>query len=267
MDKIVSYDQVQDMTKQIRSLRSGFVTNFYWDENKHPYWISEGALIYDAKQESILLIHRAEEFSNLYYISTDLDKALQHLSELNIDTDIVADVVTKGDNKDSVALFEKCGFKEYKHLFRMTHAGLMPVDDWNVNQVVKSAHIDDLDAISKALSLGFDPLAEQLPSRRELYDYISKDKILIIEDKENICGFIVYEVVGVTWYLRYWYVSPDYRNLGVGAKLLKASLIKGKETKRQILWVMSHNENAIKRYEHYGFRRELMNDYVLIKRK
>ena len=267
MDKIVSYDQVQNMIWQIRSLRSGLVTNFYWDDNKHPYWIAEGALRYDAKQESILLIHRAEVFSNLYYISTDMDKALQHLSELDVDTDVVVDVVTKGDNKDSVDLFEKCGFKAYKHLFRMTHAGLMPVDDWDVNQEVRSAHKDDLDAISKALSLGFDPLAEQLPSIQELSGYIDKDGILLIKDQENICGFIIYEIVGVTWYLRYWYVSPDHRNLGVGAKLLKASLIKGKETKRQILWVMSHNENAIKRYEHYGFKRELMNDYVLVKRK
>lgn len=70
----------------------------------------------------------------------------------------------------------------------------------------------------------------------------------------------------MTWYLRYWFTSSKYRNQGVGAKLLKSSLFLAKETKRQILWVISENENAIKRYEHYGFKRELMNDYVLIKK-
>lgn len=267
MDKIISYDQVQEMIGQIRSLKNGFVTNFYWDNNKHPYWITEGTLVYDLKSESILLIHHADGFSNLYYIATNIETTLKHFKELEIENPVVADIIIKGDNKDSINIFLKNGFEEYRHLIRMAHVGLMPVEDWGVEQTAIFATKDDIEPLSKELFQGFDPLSEQLPSKQELSDYIDREEIFLVKDNNNICGFIIFEIVGVTWYLRYWYTSPNYRDLGIGTKLLKASLIKAKGSKRQILWVMSHNENAIKRYEHYGFKKELMNDYVLIKRK
>lgn len=267
MDKVVSYDQIQDMIKQIRSLRNGFATNFYWDDKKHPYWLSEGSLIYDANPNSFLLIHLAEGFSNLYYIATSVETALNHFAETKLDCDTVVDVVTKGEDNDTISIFKNKGFEDYKHLFRMTHVGLMPVDEWNFDQIVKFATKEDVDALSHELFKGFDPLAEQLPSKQELSDFIDRGEILLVMDKNNVCGFVIFEIVGVTWYLRYWFISSDYRNMGIGSKLLKASLLRGKDTKRQILWVMSNNENAIKRYEHYGFEREIMNDNILIKRK
>lgn len=267
MDKVVSYNQVQGMVSQIRSLRSGFITNFYWDDNKHPYWIAEETLIYDAKPDSFLLIHCADGFSNMYYIATDIETVLCHFEEIDLDNDVVVDVVTKGDETSILLAYIHHGFEKYKHLFRMSHAGLMPVDVENNDHTVIHATKDDVEALTIALYMNFDPLAEQLPSKQELFDLIDQNEILLIKDNENICGFIIFEIVGVTWYLRYWYTSPDYRNIGIGARLIKASLERGRDTKRQILWVMAHNENAIKRYEHYGFKRELMNDYILIKRK
>ena len=266
MDKIVSYDQIQEMVKQIRSMRNGFVTNFYWDDKKHPYWIKEGTLLYDAKPDSFLLIHTADGFANLYYIANSIDIALCHFEEIKHEFDIVVDVVSKGKSNDIIDRFKRNGFEPYKSLFRMTHSGLMLVEEWSVDKIVIPATKEDIGEIRNCLYKGFDPLAEQLPSYQELSDFIDHDEILVVKDHEAICGFIIFEIIGVTWYLRYWYTSSDYRNKGVGAKLLKASLIKGKETKRQILWVMSNNENAIKRYNHYGFERELMNDNILIKR-
>jgi ribosomal protein S18 acetylase RimI-like enzyme len=113
----------------------------------------------------------------------------------------------------------------------------------------------------------FDPLAEQLPTIKELKDYVKRQQLLVIKEGDDLCGFLIFELTGVTWYLRYWYTSPDHRNKGIGAGLLKTSLLYGVDSKRQIFWVIAANENAIKRYEHYGFTRENMNDYVMIKRQ
>lgn len=267
MDKIVSYEQIQNMENHIRSLKRGFVTNFYWDNRKHPYWLSDSSLYYDAKLDCFLLIHQSEDFLNIYYIAVSINAFLRHSAEIEFEKDVVLDVITKEENLALISEFLSYGYEMYKHLFRMIHVGPMIVEENEINDSVISANMNDIVAISNALYQCFDPFAEQLPSNMELSDHISNDEIILIMDKDTICGFIIFEIVGVTWYLRYWYTSPDYRNLGIGAKLLKASLIKGKNTKRQILWVMSNNENAIKRYEHYGFKRELLNDYILIKRK
>ena len=131
---------------------------------------------------------------------------------------------------------------------------------------VKYGEKIDTALVDIAMQRDFDPLAEQLPSLKELEDYAERKQLLVIKDGDNLCGFLIFEITGVTWYLRYWYTSPDYRNKGIGAGLLRTSLLYGIESKRQIFWVIADNENAIKRYEHYGFKKENMNDYVMIKR-
>lgn len=265
MDKVVSYEQIQDFVTQIRSLKRGFVTNFFWNERKHPYWLAVGSMFYDIENESIVMMHKDNDFSNIFYISTSLEEAAKHICGLKYENDEVLDLVIKDDDKKQLVPFVNTGFIEYRHLLRMSHVGSFDIASWCPEGVV-SAHKGDIPSLMKTLSMGFDPLAEQLPSEEELSDSIERGEVLLIKDGEAICGFIMFEIIGKTWHLRYWYTSSDYRNRGIGANLLKAALITGKDTKRQILWVMSLNDNAIKRYEHYGFKKELLNDYIMIKR-
>ena len=150
----------------------------------------------------------------------------------------------------------------------MSHIGLLADDSWEKFEDVILANMADCQLVYDALQNDFDSLCEQLPSLQEVLDYAQREQLLVIKDGKKLCGFLIFELSGTTsWYLRYWYTSPEYRNQKVGAKLLKTALVIGKETKRQQLWVISENENAIKRYEHYGFQKETINDYVMIKYK
>jgi GNAT superfamily N-acetyltransferase len=79
----------------------------------------------------------------------------------------------------------------------------------------------------------------------------------------GIAGFIIYQLVGVTLYLRYWFVSPLFRDRKFGSKLFNYFLLKGKDSKRQLFWVIQTNENAISRYKHYGFKEEKIYNFVL----
>ncbi len=266
MKKIESYEQTQNFVRQIRELRQGFVTNFYWDDNKHPYWIAEGSLVYEQSDNCILMVRRSEKFTNLFYIATSFDAFGELLNNLQLDGTLVADVVCKGEGAAEQEAFVKWGFGKYQHLYRMSHVGRIVGSDWMQDARVKYGEKIDIALVYSAMQKDFDPLAEQLPSLKELGDYAERKQLLVIKDGDNLCGFLIFEITGVTWYLRYWYTSPFYRNKGVGAGLLRTSLLYGQESKRQIFWVIADNENAIMRYEHYGFKRENMNDYVMIKR-
>jgi len=266
MDKILSYEQIQSFVSDIRSHRKGFVSNFFWDQNKHPYWIADGHFFFLQKDACVLMVHQQEDFSNLFYIATDIEAVSTAIASVSFDTTCVVDIVCRGDGEEEKTQLQRSDFSTYQHLFRMSHAGLLADDSWEMDSKVEFGTIDDVHALNIALKGNFDPLSEQLPSVDEIRDYIQRKQVLVIRDGINICGFIIFEITGMTWYLRYWFTSSNYRNQGIGAKLLKSSLFLAKETKRQILWVISDNENAIKRYEHYGFKRELMNDYVLIKK-
>lgn len=266
MNKIESYEQTQNFIRQIRELRQGFVTNFYWDDNKHPYWIAEGSLVYEQSDNCILMLHRSDKFANLFYIATSFAAFGELLNNLQLEGSLVVDVVCKGEGTAEQEAFANLGFEKYQHLYRMSHVGRIVGLDWIQDPRAKYGEKTDIQLVYNAMQKDFDPLAEQLPSLKELEDYAERKQLLVIKDDDNLCGFLIFEITGVTWYLRYWYTSPDYRNKGVGAGLLRTSLLYGIGSKRQIFWVIADNENAIKRYEHYGFVRENMNDYVMIKK-
>lgn len=266
MNRIESYEQTQNFVRQIRELRQGFVTNFYWDDNKHPYWIAEGSLLYEQSDNCILMVRRCDKFTNLFYIGTSFEAFGDLLNSLQLEGMLVADVVCKGEGNAEQDAFARLGFEKYQHLYRMSHVGRIVGSDWIQDPRVMYGEKIDTTLIYNTMRRDFDPLAEQLPSIKELENYVERNQLLVIKDGDNLCGFLIFEITGVTWYLRYWYTSPDYRNKGIGAGLLRTSLIYGVDSKRQIFWVIADNENAIKRYEHYGFKRENMNDYVMIKR-
>ena len=90
----------------------------------------------------------------------------------------------------------------------------------------------------------------------------NKNSMLVIKDEEKIAGFIIFEIKGFTSYLRYWFVDEKYRNKKVGSQLISKFFDLSGNTKRIIFWVIQSNENAIKRYKHYGFTEENLVDHV-----
>lgn len=268
MDKIISAEQVQGFVAEIRNLRQGYVTNFFWDDQKYPYWVGDGSLLYQKSDGCYLLVHQCGSFSNLYYIACNIENVTNAILQSSFENDIVIDVVIKKEGKGEVDALKAIGFGPYKSLYRMSHIGLLADDSWEKCDDVIYASMADCQLVFDALQKDFDPISEQLPSLQEVKDYANRNQLLVIKDEDKLCGFLIFELSGTTtWYLRYWYTSPSYRNQRVGARLLKTALVIGKNTKRQQLWVISENENAIKRYKHYGFQKEPYNDFVMIKYK
>ena len=109
------------------------------------------------------------------------------------------------------------------------------------------------------------PEKEQIPSVEEIEKWIDKQAIYVVRGNadEPILGFVIFDLSPATLYLRYWFVHPSARGKGVGGRLLKAMFAAGRDTKRQYFWVKADNDNAIKRYQHYGFNFEPMKDVVM----
>lgn len=268
MDKIQNSDQIKNFVVEIKQQRQGYITNFFWNDRKHPYWIEEGSFFYQKADNCYLLFHQNKDFTNLFYIATTLDAVVNAIKQATMENDTVIDVVIEKEGSGEIEILKAAGFEEYKYLYRMSHLGLLADDSWDPSEGVVFAESSDCTLVYEALQKDFDPLCEQLPSLKEVKDFAHRNQLLVIKDEEKLCGFLIFELSGsMSWYLRYWYTSPEYRNQKIGARLLKAALVIGKKTRRQQLWVISDNENAIKRYEHYGFQKEPINDYVMIKYK
>ncbi len=265
MELVTSIEQLQTMPAEIRSLRKGFVTNFYLDPIKHSMWIAKGDCYVERIEETLFITKQSPNFWNVFYCSTSLEhfaSSLRQFQKEHLGKTMMFDVVGREVQcQPMVSILQECGCKEATSLVRMTRM-TEPVE-YEEDATVKKVAIEDVGTIHQLLHQFFDEKTEQIPYLEELEDYAQQGLVLICKEESRMAGFLVYEINATTLYLRYWFTHPDFRDKKVGSRLLRRFFEEGKYTKRQLFWVIRSNENAIKRYRHYGFAEENMYDYVM----
>lgn len=265
MQIVKSFEELQQLVAEIRSLRMGFITNFFADPVKHSLWIEKGDCFTERVSNSLFVIKQNPSFWNVFYCSTTVNALSNDLEEFQAqhpDITIMYDIVGREVQcQPLVELFKAKGCKEATSLVRMTR--MTEPMDYAPDNTVRYASEEDLPVISQYLHKYFDEKTEQIPYDEELVDYTKQGHVLVCEKGGKVAGFVVFELNATTLYLRYWFTHPDYRDRKVGSRLLRRFFEEGKDAKRQLFWVIRTNENAIVRYKHYGFTEENMFDYVM----
>ena len=265
MQAAQSIEQIRLLTGEVRALHKGFLTNFYLDEVKHSVWIAKGDCFFERVGETLFVVKKTDTFWNVFFCSTtldqfscDLNRFLAAYSEDVMMFDIVGREV---QCRPVVEVFREHGCVEATSLVRMTR--LTQPMEYTSESSVRKASENDVAHVSWLLHEYFDAKTEQIPYDEELLDYARQGHVLLCEEQGRMAGFLIYEMNATTLYLRYWFTHPDFRDKGVGSRLLRRFFEEGKDTKRQLFWVIRSNENAINRYKHYGYAEENMFDYVM----
>lgn len=266
MQNINSLEDIQKQVAEIRSIRRGFITNFFLDPVKHEIWIEKGDCYAERIGSSLFIIKQSPSFWNVFYCSTTLDDFDHDLSVFLAEhtaTILVFDIVGRDVQcQPVVALFQSKGCKESTSFVRMTR--MAEPFDYTPDASIRKATEEDIPQVSQLLHEYFNPQNEQIPYNEELMDYARQGHVLICKEQDRMTGFLIYELKATTLYLRYWFTHPEFRDKKVGSRLLRRFFEEGRDTKRQLFWVIQTNENAIKRYRHYGFHEENMYDFVMI---
>jgi ribosomal protein S18 acetylase RimI-like enzyme len=269
MISVNSVNTVLNVGKSVREGKKGYLTNFFLDVPKTELWIRLDLFFYEVIGETAFLFRKNQGFFNLYFITTSLevlDKDINALKTLFPGELFVVDIIGReNDNQNIRKIFGTNGFYPYASLVRMskmnggTDSAERDSAFISYADRLKSQNVYDL------LQYFFNPYAEQLPLSDEIDNLQKKNGILVYsDDNHTIQGFLIFEIIGMTSYLRYWFVHPEHRDKKIGSSLLRRFFEEGKGTKRQLFWVIESNENAIKRYEHYGFIKEPLFDNIMI---
>lgn len=265
MEQIVSLEQLQGKVVDVRSLRRGFITNFFLDPVKHGLWITKGDCYAERIGSTLFIVKQSPSFWNVFYCSTTHEEFGADLSAFMAEhavTTMMFDIVGRDVQcQPIVELFKSKGCQVATSLVRMTR--MAEPFDYTPDDSIRKATEADIPQVSQLLHEHFNPQNEQIPYDEELLDYASQGHVLVCEEDAMMAGFLIYELNATTLYLRYWFTHPDYRDKKVGSRLLRRFFEEGKDTKRQLFWVIRTNENAIKRYRHYGFAEENMFDFVM----
>ena len=253
-----------------KEFKKGFNTNCFVTTEQFNKLIKNGVLFEIYLGEVAFFLKKNVGFLNLYYYAASIDalaKALPKLLELTKDEIVVVDLVTKDEFCKEKLVFEENRFNVYTSLVRMSCVGNRSHGEGANSVKVRNAVSEEAVAVKVLLTTYFDPRAEQLPDLDDLSVWIQQNNIILFEEQGKVVGFIIYDLTATTLYLRYWFVHPDFRDLKIGSQLYKEFLARGKDTQRQLFWVIRSNENAIKRYLHYGYKEEHMYNYVLINKQ
>lgn len=265
MQQIQSIEQLRTLPAEVRAKRKGFLTNFYLDEAKHGLWIEKGVCGYEWVSDTLFLVKKSETFWNVFYCTTALEAFSSDLAEFKSrhhEATMLFDIVGRDMQcAPLVKLFEEQGFTEATSLVRMTR--MTEPMEYEPDDSIRQARLEEAVLIHQFLHQFFDEKTEQIPFVEELEAYAKEGHVLVCEEEGKTAGFLIYEINATTLYLRYWFTHPDFRDRKVGSRLLRRFFEEGRDTKRQLFWVIRSNENAIKRYRHYGFAEENMYDFVM----
>lgn len=264
--KVANFIEIDNSFVKVKNYKKKLITNFFPNREKIEIWISKNEFYKIEIGEVIYFLRSNTDFYILFFIASsneELDKSLSQLLISFSDEIFILDIVQRVEFSDVLNIFYNKSFNLYTSLVRMNRLNHKSDLLYISTDGIKEASKHHLTILNKLFHSFFDKKAEQLPDEKELLNWIENKNVLIYEEDNQIGGFLVYEIIGNTLYLRYWFVHPDFRDKRIGSKLFNEFEIKGKDTNRHLFWVIRSNENAIKRYRHYGFVEEKMYNFVL----
>lgn len=261
---LLNWDAVSSMIARAHDM-GRILTNCYLDPDRVAEWCASGTVFGEEVGGVTAIWRDMRSFCMLFFLAETREALFKYVAGgLNAPRNsVVVDLVGPDNIRlPLVSVFESAGFGHISELVRMSRK--TPKCTGVPTGVVSVSNVQDIPDLQSIFQTHFNPEVEQLPSDTELERWIAKGGVLVQRDEHGrVQSFIIYDLNKASLYLRYWFVNPQMRNCGVGGHLMRAMFFYAKETKRQYFWVISNNENAIRRYEHYGFKAEPMKDTVM----
>ena len=270
LDPIVMIDGV--LAWQVKARSDGLLlTNLFPDPQKMDDWMRrKAAFAVDGFDGCRLLVVKEETFDRIYYVSSELDAAAKAcgIYQKQANRTCVLDVVGPQPVQSNASdAWGAEGFAVLKTLTRMQRRKGVEPYECSMPAIPRPTTENDAIHIYAALHKFFDARAEQLPCMEEVRDLCTNGSSFVACVGNIVYSFLLGEIQGRKGTIRYWFTAPEGRGKGLGGNLMHTFLDHCLEvgSSYQELWVIDDNENAIKRYEHYGFAFDRVKDTVFIK--
>jgi GNAT superfamily N-acetyltransferase len=267
---MVPVRDVAEVMTAIQTAKDGataFCTNLFPVQRKLQAWIDRAELLSGVTDGSACFLRQDRDFWHFYFSASNtqaLAQALSAFPEL-LTNRVTVDLVGAGGAVEELsAVFESAGFGVYTRLFRMSRiAPAAPEQTPAEDSRIGFAGAGDGTAILDLLLHSFDRYAEQLPQAYEIEAAVDERQCLVAKCDGALAGVLFFETQGFTSTVRYWLVADRFRSQRVGGALMHHYFALHRTVRRFVLWVIADNENAIKRYRHFGYAPDGLVDLVM----
>jgi hypothetical protein len=265
--RVCTVDEVFAAIQKVKAAAPAFCTNFYPVQKKLQDWIAHGELRIESRDGTAFFLREDRDLQHFYFCGASvsaLESGIRDMPTLKTER-VVTDLVgNEAALKDVMSCLEKAGFRPYSRLQRMARAaqtGQPPVTA--VDAPVVFAEASDKQAILDLLENSFDHYADQLPTSYEIEAAIGAKQIFAIRCDGEVAAILFFETQGFTSTVRYWVVAERFQSKRLGASLIRHYFATQSTVRRFVLWVVATNENAVKKYQHYGYTADGLIDHVL----
>ncbi len=243
---------------------AGYCTNFFPSQSRLEGWIENRELIGQSLGRLEMLFRKDRDFWHLYFCAPDLEvlsRELLSLGELR-SLPITADLIGPDASlAELLGIFRNAGFQPRNRLIRLSRLAQVEPPSGEVPVVLAGA--PDAPAIIALLENAFDRFVDQLPLPYELAPAIAAGQVLVVKREGELGALLYFETQGLTSLVRYWVVANKFREHRFGSALIRHYFAAHTTVRRFILWVAATNENAVNKYEHYGYKPDGLVDLVL----
>lgn len=266
MIPVRTVDEVFTAIQQVKAAAPAFCTNFFPVQKKLQGWIEHGELTSESRDGAAFFFRRDRDLQHFYFCGASvaaLQREIANIATLKTErvvTDLVGSEAALGE---MLKCLETTGFRRYSHLQRMARSSQPAADASGTDAPVVFAEASDRQAILDLLDNSFDHYADQLPMVYEIDAAIEAKQIFAIKCDGELAAILFFETQGFTSTIRYWVVAERFQSKRLGASLIRHYFASQSAVKRFILWVVASNENAVKKYQHYGYAADGLIDLVL----
>lgn len=267
MNAVNTLNQVGEAVQQAKKNAPDFCTNFFPTQKKLQGWIARGELLGELRDGgTAIFLRKDRHFWRFYYCSPSLVLLREGLADFPAlkSEQVMVDIVgNEGSLSEVLSVFVAAGFRKRTKLQRMVWMRPLGVQTPPTAMPAIYAQMDDACPIAGLMERSFDCYGEQLPTRGEVEEAVAAQQILVVKQQDELAGLLFFEAQGVTSTVRIWLVAEKFRSFRVGSVLMQRYFMDQPNARRFILWVATNNDNAIKKYEHYGYKPDGLTDYVL----
>lgn len=268
MKPVTMAAQVLGAMQRAKTGAAAYCTNFFPTQSKLQAWIDHGELVGEFRDHAAFFVRKDRDFWHWYFCAPDRVTLEQEVAEwrfLRAERVAVDLVGNEANLSELLQVTGGAGFRPYARLLRLARASQPGQEDaGNETSDVVCAERADCPAIIDLLETSFDRYADQLPMPYEIEAAIEARQILLVKRDGVVGALLFFETQGLTSTIRYWVVGERFRSQRLGSILMRHYFAAQDTARRFILWVTAVNEDAVRKYEHYGYRPDGLVDHVLV---
>jgi hypothetical protein len=268
MSPVQTAAEVLAAIQKVKAGATDFCTNFFPVQSRLESWVAHGELTAETRDGVAFFLRIDRDFAHLYFCAANPPALGRELAQLpaiathKLSTDLVG---PEGSLTELLHLAEQCGFRRYSRLVRLARiASTITPSSVKPEAAIELAAEGDVPEILGLIECSFDRFADQLPTLYEIEAAIASRQILLIKQNGQIAALLFFETQGLSSMIRYWLVASHFNSRGFGSALIRHYFSSQSAVRRFILWVTATNENALHKYQHYGYAPDGLVDHVLL---